>query len=54
MNDNEFEEITEPIAKTIETMDYYYLETDKTRITEVLKILSSQFPIPEEVIHCDY
>ncbi len=22
-------------------------------ITEVLKILSSQFPIPEEVIHCD-
>ena len=53
MNDNEFEEITEPIATTIETMDYYYLETDKTRITEVLKLLSSQFPISEEVIHCD-
>lgn len=50
MQNEEFEEVIEPIAATIETMEYLYLKTDKSGVSTYLKTLSSQFPIPEDVI----
>lgn len=44
-----FEEVVEPIAEVIETMEYYYLQTTKSEVSSILKSLSSIYPIPEEV-----
>ena len=52
MDLEEFEEIVEPIAPVIETIDYYYIKSDKTRIGNLLKSLSSKYPISEEVVTC--
>lgn len=46
----EFEEVVEPIATEIETMEYYYLQTNKSLVSSVLKTLASLYPIPEEVL----
>ena len=51
MESEEFEEIVEPIAPVIETIDYYYIKSDKTHIGNLLKMLSSKYPIPEEVMN---
>lgn len=49
MNKNEFEEVVQPIAATIDVMEYFFLKTDKSNVSTVLKSLSTKYPIPEEV-----
>lgn len=49
MDKNEFEEVVQPIEATIDVMEYFFLKTDKSNVSTVLKTLSTKYPIPEEV-----
>ena len=46
-----FDEIQKPIAPTISTSIFYGVEIDKSAIGTLLKQLSKDFPIPEQVCH---
>ena len=46
-----FDEIQKPVATTISTTIFYSVEVDKSTIGTLLKQLSKDFPIPEQVIH---
>lgn len=46
-----FDEIQKPVAPTIRTSVFYGVEVDKSIIGTLLKELSKDFPIPEQVSH---
>ena len=47
-----FDEVQKPVASTIRTSIFYGIEIDKSVVGTILKQLSKDFPIPEQV-SCD-
>lgn len=45
----QFEEVVEPLSSEIETVEFYCLTTDKSKIKDVLSELSRKYPLKDEV-----
>lgn len=44
-----FEEVVEPLSNEIETVEFYCVITDKSKIKDVLGELSRKYPLKDEV-----
>lgn len=51
IGDYQFEEVVEPLSSEIETVEFYCLTTDKSKIKDVLSELSRKYPLKDEVDH---
>ena len=49
MENCQFEEVVEPLSNEIETVEFYCVTTDKSKIKDVLRELSQKYPLKDEV-----
>lgn len=51
IGDYQFEEVVEPLSSEIETVEFYCVTTDKSKVKDVLSELSRKYPLKDEVGH---
>ena len=44
-----FEEVVKPVSSEIETVEFYCLITDKSKIKDILSVVSREYPLKDEV-----